>query len=54
MLEAVRRLVDEVVLPSVERWDRDDVLPEEVLGASPSSVFPVLWCRRATADVNCR
>ena len=31
MLEAVRRLVDEVVLPSVERWDRDDELPDEVL-----------------------
>jgi alkylation response protein AidB-like acyl-CoA dehydrogenase len=31
MLEAVRRLVDEVVLPSVERWDRDDELPAEVL-----------------------
>src|SRR4051812_33981128 len=31
MLDAVRRLVDEVVLPSVEDWDRDDVLPAEVL-----------------------
>ena len=34
MLEAVRRLVDEVVLPSVERWDRDDELPDEVLEAA--------------------
>ena len=32
MLDAVRRLVQDVVLPSVERWDREDVLPEEVLG----------------------
>jgi alkylation response protein AidB-like acyl-CoA dehydrogenase len=31
MLDAVRRLVDDVVLPSVERWDREDVLPAEVL-----------------------
>ena len=31
MLDAVRRLVDDVVLPSVERWDREDVLPQEVL-----------------------
>src|SRR5689334_22629384 len=32
MLDAVRRLVEDVVLPNVERWDADDVLPEEVLG----------------------
>ena len=32
MVDSVRRLVEEVVLPSVERWDRDDVLPDEVLG----------------------
>jgi alkylation response protein AidB-like acyl-CoA dehydrogenase len=31
MVDAVRRLVDDVVLPSVERWDREDVLPQEVL-----------------------
>ncbi len=31
MVDAVRRLVEDVVLPSVERWDREDVLPEEVL-----------------------
>ncbi len=31
MLDAVRRLVEDVVLPSVERWDREDVLPQEVL-----------------------
>ncbi len=31
MVEAVRQLVDEVVLPNVEAWDRDDVLPDEVL-----------------------
>src|SRR4051794_26493025 len=31
MLDAVRRLVDDTVLPNVERWDREDVLPEEVL-----------------------
>jgi alkylation response protein AidB-like acyl-CoA dehydrogenase len=31
MLDAVRRLVDDVVLPSVERWDREDTLPEVVL-----------------------
>jgi alkylation response protein AidB-like acyl-CoA dehydrogenase len=31
MRDAVRRLVDDVVLPSVERWDREDVLPQEVL-----------------------
>jgi alkylation response protein AidB-like acyl-CoA dehydrogenase len=31
MVDAVRRLVDEVVLPSVERWDHEDVLPAEVL-----------------------
>src|SRR4051795_12861245 len=31
MTHAVRRLVADVVLPNVERWDRDDVLPAEVL-----------------------
>ena len=31
MLDGVRRLVQEVVLPNVERWDREDVLPPEVL-----------------------
>src|SRR4051812_3747395 len=31
MTDAVRRLVADVVLPNVERWDRDDVLPAEVL-----------------------
>ena len=31
MLDAVRRLVQDVVLPSVERWDREDVLPQDVL-----------------------
>ena len=31
MLDAVRRLVEDVVRPSVERWDREDVLPQEVL-----------------------
>jgi len=31
MLEAGRRLVHDVVLPSVECWDREDVLPQEVL-----------------------
>ncbi|MBE2319418.1 acyl-CoA/acyl-ACP dehydrogenase [Solirubrobacter sp. CPCC 204708] len=29
--EAVRRLVDDVVRPNVAQWDRDDVLPAEVL-----------------------
>jgi alkylation response protein AidB-like acyl-CoA dehydrogenase len=31
MLTAVRELVDSVVLPSVMAWDRDDVLPADVL-----------------------
>ena len=31
MLDAVRRLVDDVVLPSVAAWDREDVLPQDVL-----------------------
>src|SRR3954470_9856516 len=31
MTDAVRRLVADVVLPNVERWDREDVLPAEVL-----------------------
>jgi alkylation response protein AidB-like acyl-CoA dehydrogenase len=31
MADAVRRLVDEVVQPNVEAWDREDVLPDEVL-----------------------
>src|SRR4051795_1658643 len=31
MTDAVRSLVADVVLPNVERWDRDDVLPAEVL-----------------------
>ena len=31
MLDAVRGLVDDVVLPNVMAWDRDDVLPQEVL-----------------------
>jgi len=31
MVDAVHRLVEDVVLPSVERWEREDVLPEEVL-----------------------
>lgn len=31
MADAVRRLVDDTVLPNVERWDREDVLPREVL-----------------------
>ena len=52
MLEAVRRLVDEVVLPSVERWDRDDVLPQEVLDrlgelGVPGRVRPAAYGGRA-------
>ncbi|MDA0179822.1 acyl-CoA/acyl-ACP dehydrogenase [Solirubrobacter phytolaccae] len=31
MADAVRRLVDDTVLPNVEQWDRDDVLPQGVL-----------------------
>jgi alkylation response protein AidB-like acyl-CoA dehydrogenase len=31
MLDGVRRLVAETVLPNVETWDRDDVLPQPVL-----------------------
>ena len=31
MADAVRRLVDDTVMPNVERWDRDDVLPPELL-----------------------
>jgi alkylation response protein AidB-like acyl-CoA dehydrogenase len=30
LLRATRELVDEVVLPGVAAWDRDDVLPDEV------------------------
>ena len=33
MADAVRRLVDDTVLPNVERWDREDVLPQELLDA---------------------
>ena len=31
MLDAVRRLVDDVVLPNVERWDREDVAPRRTV-----------------------
>src|SRR5690349_19639968 len=31
MADAVRRLVDDTVLPNVERWDREDVLPQALL-----------------------
>ena len=31
MLDGVRRLTNDVILPNVEAWDRDDVLPQEVL-----------------------
>ena len=46
MVDAVRRLVDDVVLPSVERWDRDDELPQDVLDrlgelGVPGALVPV-------------
>src|SRR4051794_18728089 len=52
MLEAVRRLVEEVVLPNVEDWDRDDVLPDEVLQrlgelGVPGALVPARYGGRA-------
>jgi alkylation response protein AidB-like acyl-CoA dehydrogenase len=52
MLDAVRRLVDEVVAPSVERWDREDVLPATVLErlgelGVPGALVPARYGGRA-------
>ncbi|WP_028066706.1 acyl-CoA dehydrogenase family protein [Solirubrobacter soli] len=52
MLDAVRRLVDDVVLPNVERWDEEDVLPEEVLArlgelGVPGALVPEAYGGRA-------
>src|SRR5262245_7359237 len=53
MLDAVRRLVDDVVLPSVEAWDRDDVLPLQVLDrlaelGVPGALVPARYGGSAT------
>lgn len=52
MLDGVRRLVDDVVLPSVEAWDRDDVLPQTVLDrlgelGVPGALVPEAYGGRA-------
>src|SRR5262245_52816626 len=52
MLDGVRRLVEEVVLPNVEQWDRDDVLPQEVLDrlgslGVPGALVPAEYGGRA-------
>jgi alkylation response protein AidB-like acyl-CoA dehydrogenase len=52
MLAAVRRLVDETVLPNVEAWDRDDVLPQSVLDelaalGVPGALVPAAYGGRA-------
>jgi alkylation response protein AidB-like acyl-CoA dehydrogenase len=52
MLDAVRRLVDEVVAPSVERWDREDVLPATLLErlgelGVPGALVPARYGGRA-------
>src|SRR3954467_2560184 len=53
MGEAVRRLVDDTVLPNVERWDREDVLPQEVLDrlgelGVPGALVPARYGGRET------
>src|SRR5690349_13326991 len=52
MLDGVRRLVDDVVSHSVEAWDRDDVLPQEVLDrlgelGVPGALVPAAYGGRA-------
>ena len=54
MLDAVRRLVEDVVLPSVERWDREDVLPQEVLDRLGELGVPGRSSPRPMAGASCR
>src|SRR3954452_5348818 len=53
MIDAVRRLVDDTVLPNLERWDREDVLPQEVLDrlgelGVPGALVPARYGGRET------